>query len=332
MTLIVDKIGAGFILDGYDNAPEYGKYQMVPLDGTRTLTVKTDKLPVDVEVSKNNARAILIGRFRKKGGGAIPGIEPSRMANDIAFRIPGGTEAQFDVQGQAFANAFISVNEISSSADDITFSDGIIIGVKPKITKKVAFVYFSDMRGDVKSLFTAKGINPRDVMAKANTSFLSQLNMELQEIEPGKPIDEVKSARDFGNPINVDAIMSPEKDKASFVMTSEVFLNYPRLFPSTHFVFLLTRPVTSKSQSDVIDVNIRFATNTNVIFFTPSTSNVDETMKAFMHETGHACGAQHVTARASIMFPHLGPFLTMRFLGEHVESVHNIGPVFPLAT
>jgi hypothetical protein len=125
--------------------------------------------------------------------------------------------------------------------------------------------------------------------------------------------------------------MAPEKDKASFVMSSEVFTNFPRLFPSTHFVYLLTRPVTSKSQSDVIDINIRFSTNTNVIFFTPSTSNVDETLKAFMHETGHACGAQHVTARASIMFPHLGPLLTMRFLGEHIESVHNVGPVFPLA-
>jgi hypothetical protein len=35
MTLIVDKIGAEFTLHGYDNGPDYGKYQMVPLDGNR---------------------------------------------------------------------------------------------------------------------------------------------------------------------------------------------------------------------------------------------------------------------------------------------------------
>jgi hypothetical protein len=328
MTLIVDKIGAEFKLDGYDNGGDYGKYQMVPLDGTRTLTIKTNQLPVRVEVSKRNSRAILIGRFRKKDGSPIPGIEPLRMANDIVFKVPANTEAQFDVQGQAFANAFISVEEIG---DDITFSDSIIIGVKPKIIKKMAFVFFSDLRGDVKRLFTDKAIDPRAVMAKANTSFLSQLNLELQELEPGKPIDEVKSGRDFGNPIKVDTNMDPEKVKASFLMASEVAANFPRLFPSTHFVILLTRPVTSKSQSKVIDINIKFSGNTNVIFLTPSTSNADETMKAFMHEVGHACGAQHVTARPSIMFPNLGPSLTMRFLGEHIESVHNVGPVFPLA-
>jgi hypothetical protein len=114
-------------------------------------------------------------------------------------------------------------------------------------------------------------------------------------------------------------------------MASELAANFPKLFPNTHFVILLTRPVTSKSQSKVIDINIKFSGNTNVIFLTPSTSNADETMKAFMHEVGHACGAQHVTARPSIMFPILGPSLTMRFLGEHIESVHNVGPVFPLA-
>lgn len=328
MTLIVDKIGADFTLDGYDNAPDYGKYQMVPLDGTRTLTIKTDKRPVNVEVSKRNSRAILIGRFRKKDGSPIPGIEPSRMANDIVFKVPADTEAQFDVQGQVFANAVISVAEIG---DDITFSDSIIIGVKPKITKKMAFVFFSDLQGDVKGLFTAKGIDPRAIMTKANASFLSQLNLELQELEPGKPIGEVKSARNFGNPIKVDTNMDPEKVQTSFVMASEVLLNFPTLFPSTHFVILLTRPVTSKAQSKIIDINIKFSTNTNVIFLTPSTSSEDETMKAFMHEVGHACGAQHVTARPSIMFPSLGPSLTTRFLGEHIESVHNVGPVFPLS-
>jgi hypothetical protein len=208
MTLIVDKIGAEFKLDGYDSGGDYGKYQMVPLDGTRTLTIKTNQLPVSVEVSKRNLRAILIGRFRKKDGSPIPGIEPSRMANDIVFKVPANTEAQFDVQGQAFANAFISVAEIG---DDITFSDGIIIGVKPRIIKKVAFVFFSDLRGDVKGSFTEKAIDPRAVMTKANTSFLSQLNLELQELEPGKPIDEFKSGRDFGNPIKVDTNMDPEK-------------------------------------------------------------------------------------------------------------------------
>ncbi len=327
MSLIVDKIGGQFTLDGYDNSPDYGKFQMVPVDGTRTLLLKTDQRPVKVEVADRNRQAILLGKFRKKDGSPISGIEPGRMELFTKpFTVPAATEAQFDVQGRQFSNTVITVSEIG---DDITFSDSIIIGVKPKITKKVAFVFFSDLQGDVKPLFTEKGIRPREIMERANKSFLSQLNVELQEAEAGKPIGEVTSSRNFGNPIQVDAPMDPEKIKASFLIAKEVSEKFPSLFPSTHFVFLLTRPVNSKAQSNMIDVNIKFSTSTNVIFFTPATSNVDDTMKAFMHEVGHACGAQHISSRPSIMFPNLGASLTMRFLGEHIEAIHGEGPVFP---
>jgi hypothetical protein len=326
MTLIVDKIGPEFKLDGYDVSPDYGKYQMVPVGGKRTLSIKTDQRPVKVEITRN-AGAVLIGRFRQKGGGPVEGIEPGRMSNNTTFKIPAKHEVDFDVEGQSFANAFVSVAEIG---DDITFSEGIIIGVKPKITKKIAFVFFSDLRGDVKPAFVQKGIDPRAILAKANSSFLAQLNLELEEVEPGRPIAEVASARNFGDPIGVDDLMDPEKVQKSFVMATEVFKSFPTLFPKTHFVVMLTRPVTSKRQSKVIDINIKFSGNTNVIFLTPSTSGADENIKAFMHEVGHACGAQHVSTRPSIMFPSLGASLTMRFLGEHIESVHNVGPVFPL--
>jgi hypothetical protein len=332
MTLFVSKIGGQFKLDGFDIGPEYGMYQMVPLGGIRTLSIKTDKLPVNVSVSSRNSRAILIGKFRSESGGPIPGIDPARMANNLVFKVPKGTVAKFDVQGMEFANTSIEANEIDENRNnESTLSQGIIIGVKPKITKKVSLVYFSDLQGDVKSLFAARGIDPRAIMAKANTSLLSQLNLELQEIEPGKPIAEVKSARNLKNPIDLDAIINPEKIKASFVMASEVFENFPRLFPSTHFVILLTRPVRMTGQSDVLDVNIRFATGTNVIFFTPSTAGADDTLKAFMHEVGHACGAEHVTDRASVMFPRIGPSLTTRFLGEHIEAVHSVCPMFSRA-
>lgn len=326
MTLIVDKIGPEFRLDGYDASPDYGKYQMVPMGGKRTLSIKTDRLPVKIEITRN-AGAVLIGRFRKKSGAPVEGIEPGRMSRNTAITVPARHEVDFDVEGHSVANALISVTEIG---DDVTFSEGIIVAVKPKLTKKIAFVYFSDLRGDVKPAFARKGIDPRAILAKANASLLAQLNLELEEVEPGKPIADVASARDFGDPIGIDDVMDPEKLQKSFVIATEIYKRFPTLFPQTHFVVVLTRPITSKSQSRLIDMNVKFAGRTNVIFLTPFASGADENMKAFIHEVGHACGAEHLTARPSIMFPILGPHLTMRFLGEQIETVHSMGPRFPL--
>ena len=147
MSLIVDKIGPGFPLDGYDVSPDYGKYQMVPAGGTRTIYVQTDSRPVNVKVSRGSD-LILIGKLCRRDGNSIPGVDPLKMEN-ITYVIPAGTAAQFEVYGKqsASGHAAISVDEIGT---DITFSDGIIISVTQKISKKWLsnFRHYAVLRSD----------------------------------------------------------------------------------------------------------------------------------------------------------------------------------------
>lgn len=327
MVKFVDKFASSADFDGYDH--ESG-YQMVPIDGMRTVTVKTDTLAARLSLNLQR-RAILIGNFRDAGNQPIAGLNTaSEFNNDRDFTLPANSTIRFDIKGNQFvANAAIDLKEIKVNSDtDITLDASIIVGVKAKITKKTAFVFVSDIRGNIRPKFDERSIDPRGVLRAASTSYLNQANMELTDIDDGTPIKEMTTAADLGDPIIVDKEMPKRSKNTSAFIASEVDAKFPGLFASTHFVILLTRRVRSLNSVAVLDINVRNSQGSNMIFFTPFTSNAEDMHKALMHEVGHASGADHNRESRNLMFPSLDG-TTKHILAEHIEAIHHGGPVFP---
>ena len=323
MANFLNKSTAGLPLDGFD--PQ-ANYQMVPLDGRRTVTIKTDSRAAKLRISLNR-RAILLGNFRNISGSVPDGLNSAaQFSNDKDFSIPANATISFDIKGQQFANAAIELEEIVP-VNTVDFSDFLLIGVKPKITKKVAFVFVSDIRGNVQTRFQEKNINPRALLRDVGRSLLAQVNLELQDVDEGSDIKEISIIGDLGDPIVLDKPKNGN-DSTNFFIISQVFTKFPRLFPSTHFVILLTRPVQFLKDKTVLYVNFLTATGSNVIYMTPFSQEADRLQIALMHEIGHASGADHTTSVRNIMFPNIDG-TNKSFLAEHIEVIHHGGPIFP---
>ena len=325
MARFLDKsTGGSVVVDGFDSI---ARYQMVPLDGQRSVTVQTKANTAKLRITLN-PRAILIGNFRDAGGASSAGLPGAgEFRNDKEFEIPANATIKFDIKGQQFANAAIDLLEFPGDLENID-NDSIIVGVKAKITKKIAFVFVSDVRGKVQERFQALGIDPRSLLRDINTSLSAQVNMELQDVDAASDIKELTIIGDLGDPIILDKKWIVGDQTIKQLLLNEVFLKFPRLFPATHFVILLTRQIQFLKDKNVLDVDVLFSTGSNVIFMTPFTRDRDLLQIALLHEVGHASGADHNCSTVNVMFPIITGTNKL-FLAEHIEAIHHGGPIFP---
>lgn len=328
--------------DGFD--PDV-PYQMVPLRGTRELTVET--FATKVELTFSDAGLARMSNFRILRQG-VPNLFPLPGANVLVERIalPEQALIQFTLNGVRIGMTVLDARDrLPSGQPNPTPSFRLLVSVKDHLTRRFAVCYLFDRVNRDSGARIGFGTHFQDL----NNIFFNQANFTLTNIDG--QLASTQLARtlvvsgSFGRLFNLDNFdavrrIVPEFDAA-----------FPGMFAQNHAIMF---PVPVPIQFDghnPLAVAFRFRrpdqrTFSMVFIAPPRVANQLEMRHVLAHEVGHSLGLHHDPETSppelvrrlpnpalnnpsfrNLMFPTTF-FLSNRLNAAQIELMHLLGPQF----
>ena len=250
--------------DRFDGFDPKTVYQMVPVSGTRPMTLITEADECTMVVDPPGIAKMQNFVFST----------PLRESPDkYRAHVTRGNRVTFDILGERKGNTTIFLLD---RKDDVFGT--LLVSVKEKISKTVALCLLSDRKRNCP--FNAAELP--GLLTMTASVFRQQANIELTSVGP---VFSVNVPEDLGDPL------TPDKPG----IKRSILLATPTAARLADFCVFYTWNITSISRPDIRGLNMGFDCYVEKQVFSPKGINEEAITTA--HEIGHGLGLQHTGAQ-----------------------------------